>query len=337
MRLLNVDTLELCEFGFNGLPTPHYVTASHRWTLGSETTFKDVLKRRNTETPGYKKVEAFAAYIRTNIPSIKWLWIDTCCIDQKSTAELSEAVNLMYEWFKNSVMCLAYLADVEDSELGQINDSDESDIATKSEFEQSVWFTRRGWTLQELLAPKMVIFLTKEWRVIGHKGHKFGQKCDTVEDTEIGTNVETLLARRTGISVGDLVGPYPRLHRRDEHLKETMKWMEGRKTTRPEDKIYALYGILGVSPGANYGEGYPYAYSRLLKAVKDYHAHVHEVLAESKRRIIARLPPPSKDDFRAYASGPKPKEIHDRLRRPPSPAERQPSLAGEKINNSIPA
>jgi len=110
MRLSNVDTLDFAEF--RDEDRPPYVVASHRWLSENEATFQDVRDRRNTSGAGYQKVEAFAAYIRGNLTPIKWLWIDTCCINKDSAAELSEAINSMFEWYSSAELCLAYLVDV---------------------------------------------------------------------------------------------------------------------------------------------------------------------------------------------------------------------------------
>ena len=155
MRLINIHTLDLSE-DFD-VDIPNCVTASHRWLRkAAETTFADIQKRRNTDKDGYKKLQGFAAYVRVHIPHVQWLGIDTCCIYKDSDAEMSEAINSMCEWYKNAEVCLAYLADV--------NTRDDQDA-----FRQSEWF-RRGWTLQELLVPSTVVFLTRTWEVIGHKG-----------------------------------------------------------------------------------------------------------------------------------------------------------------------
>ena len=71
-----------------------------------------------------------------------WVWVDTCCIDKSSSAELSEAINSMYLWYQDSAVCYAYLADVQDI----------TDLNT------SKWFSR-GWALQKLIAPRLVMLL----------------------------------------------------------------------------------------------------------------------------------------------------------------------------------
>ncbi|KAK4893780.1 hypothetical protein LTR49_028453, partial [Elasticomyces elasticus] len=135
---------------------PPYVAASHRWLRNGEATFQSVRDRRNTSSEGYQKVEAFTAYIREHLIPIKWLWIDTCCIHRGSAAELSESINSMFDWYYSAELCLAYLVDVE---MGD----------GLSSFKESNWF-KRGWTLQELVAPQTVVFVTKEWHVIGYEG-----------------------------------------------------------------------------------------------------------------------------------------------------------------------
>ncbi|KAF2170980.1 hypothetical protein M409DRAFT_63982 [Zasmidium cellare ATCC 36951] len=149
MRLLNIRTLELREFRVGGLPK--YVIASHRWITDQEAKYKDVQERQNTDTLGYLKVKGFAQYVQNNIPEVGWLWIDTCCIDKSSSQEVSEAINSMFRWYSEAEVCLAYLSDV--------------DTLDVEDFILSEWFTR-GWTLQELLAPSMVVFLAKDWRII---------------------------------------------------------------------------------------------------------------------------------------------------------------------------
>lgn len=113
--------------------------------------------------PTVTKVEGFCALVRKHVPSVNWLWIDTCCIDQKSSSEVQETVNSMFKWYRTAVVCLAYLEDVTQNA---------SDGERNPNIVGSVWFYggTRGWTLQELLAPHVVIFLTKEWQTIGHKG-----------------------------------------------------------------------------------------------------------------------------------------------------------------------
>ena len=262
MRLLNVRSLQFAEYhSDNG--KPKYVIASHRWVNGFEATFEDVQKRRNTKGLGYQKLRAFAKYVRERIPSVEWLWIDTCCINKDSAAELSEAVNLMFEWYRNAEVCLAYLADVKT-------------VGDKSGFRRSDWF-KRGWTLQELLAPRTVVFLTQTWEVIGNKGGLAYSHAETFT----GPSLEQEIAEVTKVP--------ERILKNYEasfglSVSEKLRWMEGRRTTREEDMVYALYGIFDISLGANYGERECKAMERLLAAV-----HQRENLAAEQAERYKRL------------------------------------------------
>ncbi|KAF1819228.1 uncharacterized protein K489DRAFT_290005, partial [Dissoconium aciculare CBS 342.82] len=145
MRLLNVKSFKLEEFQDD---VPKYAIGSHRWSF-DEALFSDVRLARNTEGDGYKKLVAFADYMKQNLPAVEWLWIDTCCINHQDPTEVTQNLDFMFKWFRNAEVCLAYLADVE--------------VATDmDQFRQSVWFTR-CWTLQDLLAPRIVVFLSASW------------------------------------------------------------------------------------------------------------------------------------------------------------------------------
>lgn len=63
----------------------------------------------------------------------------------------------MYRWYQEARVCYAYLEDVHDVD---------KDDANHTKLKSSRWFTR-GWTLQELIAPQIVVFFTNEWSEIG--------------------------------------------------------------------------------------------------------------------------------------------------------------------------
>lgn len=111
MRLLNTKTLYLEEFLNDQVPK--YAILSHRWQE-EELSFKDMKRKYRDELfskPGYAKVRAFSdvAYQR----GYEYCWVDTCCIDKRSSAELSEAINSMYHWYEASAVCYAYLEDLQ--------------------------------------------------------------------------------------------------------------------------------------------------------------------------------------------------------------------------------
>ncbi|EMC91910.1 hypothetical protein BAUCODRAFT_79185 [Baudoinia panamericana UAMH 10762] len=245
MRLLNVNTLEFRVFDRD---VPAYATASHRWQAGSEATIGDLQNRRNTGTSGYKKVKSFARYVRKHFSNIHWLWIDTCCVNQDSMPEVDEAVNSMFRWYAGAEVCIAYLADVPSPQ-------------SWDRFEASVWF-KRGWTLQELLAPPVVLFVSSGWEVIGHESTDgWAERSAGVEK---GPALVPRIAEITKIPEEVLYG-YSRS--KNYTIEERLAWMDGRDTTKSEDKYYSMLGIFDVRMRLSYGETAEVAKQRLLKKI----------------------------------------------------------------------
>ncbi|PPJ55408.1 hypothetical protein CBER1_02774 [Cercospora berteroae] len=274
MRLLNVETFKFQSFRENN--RPKYVILSHRWVEDQEVTLEDVQNERNTDFSGYKKILRFADYVKQYIPEIEWIWVDICCIDKKNAVELSKSLNLMFGWYRDAELCIAYMADVDEA-------------GDKARFEQSEWFLR-GWTLQELLAPRTVVFVTTAWSVIGHKGPSSRSSTEYC----VGPGLEADIARITGIKE-HVVHDYSAFTELASEIK--MGWMERRTTTEAEDRWYALFGILGVTPGANYGEGCDGAKQRLLRAINrkdsvNQKLHTTVEQAAQFRDIVAWLDPP---------------------------------------------
>jgi hypothetical protein len=89
--------------------------------------------------------------------------MDRLCIDKTSSAELTETINSMFQWYRDSDICYAYLEDVE---------------SDGSHLKNARWFIR-GWTLQELVAPRSVIFYSKEWKLLGTKS-KLASSLETI-------------------------------------------------------------------------------------------------------------------------------------------------------------
>lgn len=106
---------------------------------------------------GYQKIKGCCE--RAAEHDIEWVWVDTCCIDKSSSAELSEAINSMYRWYEGATVCYAYLADI---------DANTSALLQSTYIISSRWFTR-GWTLQELIAPSVVKFYDAQWAELGTK------------------------------------------------------------------------------------------------------------------------------------------------------------------------
>ena len=228
MYLLNTSTFQLHRFLSDEVPP--YVILSHTWGDG-EVLFQDLEKPRlhYRQLKGFSKIEKCCALARSD--GWEFVWIDNCCIDQKSSAELSEAINSMYRWYKAAIVCYAYLADISVS-VGRTD-------APKKKLRESRWFTR-GWTLQELLAPKFVTFYDRDWIDVGTKH-----------------SLQHLISDATGIDISHLFDPDP------ASAAAKMSWASSRETTRPEDIAYSLLGLFDVNMPLLYGEGATKAFERL--------------------------------------------------------------------------
>lgn len=179
-------------------------------------------------------------------------------IDKRSSAELSEAVNSMYRWYSNAKACIVYLSDV---------DSGEDPSISRSSFGNSTWF-QRGWTLQELLAPDLLIFCNTDWGVFGHicKDTSIDSwptpPCDHYE-FHYGPDLSSDVSRITNIPLD-----YVQNNRKRDtfSIAQKMSWASRRKTSRLEDEAYCLLGIFGVNMPLIYGEG-PKAFFRLQQEI----------------------------------------------------------------------
>ncbi|KAI8282315.1 hypothetical protein K4K60_003645 [Colletotrichum sp. SAR11_57] len=156
MRLLHTTTLDLNEFIGD---VPPYAILSHTWE-------NDEARRDGFD----------------------WAWLDTCCIDKTSSAELSEAINSMFRWYRQARVCYVYLSDLPSQYPGDVD---------RRQFHSAKWFTR-GWTLQELIAPRAIEFYDQNWEEIGTKASlldllhdKTGIRLDILDGTTTHTVVPT--------------------------------------------------------------------------------------------------------------------------------------------------
>ncbi|KAL8652641.1 MAG: hypothetical protein Q9226_004182 [Calogaya cf. arnoldii] len=243
MRLLHTGRLEFQEF-FDS-QTPKYGILSHRWT-SDEVSFQDFDHYKTQKKPSFSKINNFCSLAKNN--DCEWVWIDTCCIDKRSSAELTEAINSMYAWYQKAGICCAYLADVllVEDEFGNWE-------GTREEFRRSAWFTR-GWTLQELLAPENVVFIDREWNWIGFKG----------QTPTTGRSLERDISDATGIKEEDLRGR-PTV----QCVAKKLSWVSRRETTRLEDMAYCMLGLCGVNMPLLYGEGEKAFYRLQLEIIKN--------------------------------------------------------------------
>ncbi|KAL5331173.1 hypothetical protein ACEPPN_000702 [Leptodophora sp. 'Broadleaf-Isolate-01'] len=239
MRLLqynNDGDFSLTEF-FEGDIPKQYAILSHRWGA-EEVTFKDLTDGTSKGKAGYGKIQFCGEQARHD--GLQYFWVDTCCIDKTSSAELSEAINSMFRWYRQSTKCYVYLSEVLRTAVNTDN------LAWESAFQNSDWFTR-GWTLQELIAPKSVEFFSKEGKLLGDKSTLERQICEI-----------------TGIPAKALRGS-PLF---DFSIVERMSWAGMRKTTREEDQAYSLLGIFDISIPVIYGEGKDRAMQRLREEIE---------------------------------------------------------------------
>jgi hypothetical protein len=221
---------------------PPYAILSHTWKEGQEVTFDDIkshgkiTKTHANTKEGYQKIFFCARQAKRD--GLRYFWVDTCCIDKTNNTELSEAINSMFCWYQNSEKCYVYLPDIEYDTL---------DGDGESAFRKSRWFTR-GWTLQELLAPKSVEFFSKHGSQLGSKE----SLKDAIRDI-------------TGIPVNALLGG----QLSDFSIAERFSWAGNRQTMREEDSAYCLLGIFDIHLPLLYGEGRKKALKRLQREIQE--------------------------------------------------------------------
>lgn len=213
-----------------------YVSLSHRWGK-REPVLRDVEGKAIYDldpVDGVAKLQRFC--LAAGERNYLWAWSDTCCIDKDSTVELQQAIGSMFTWYRQSSLTIVHLVDVLDSATGVL--------------EKSIWF-KRGWTLQELLAPHTILFFTREWSVYCNSSSTNHKK-----DAAIMAELE----EATGISSSHLTGFYPGTD--DARLR--LQWASTRRTTLPEDMVYSLFGIFNIHQPVLYGESVEKALWRLL-------------------------------------------------------------------------
>ncbi|KAF6817920.1 HET domain-containing protein [Colletotrichum plurivorum] len=214
------ESIELVDF----MPdlVPHYAILSHTWE-SNEVVYADIRDHTASSKTAFRKIRY--SCVQTIADGLDYVWIDSCCIDKSSSAELSEAINSMYEWYRKSDICYGYLTGVS---------STVDTSKTDGEFAGCRWFTR-GWTLQELLAPTDMVFFSDDWVKIGEK-----------------STLSRPLSVITGIDEDILTG-FKALE--SASVAKRMSWAAHRNTTRPEDAAYCLMGLFGVNMPMLYGEG----------------------------------------------------------------------------------
>ena len=265
MRLLSLkDDGSLCLKWFSeDTVLPPYAILSHTWGTGEadEVTLKDLDPATTKNQSGFRKLQFWKGSgrgIANNKPGFKklqfcakqakhddlhYFWADTCCINKQDLAELTTAINSMFRWYQNAARCYVYLSDVS----LQTQDAQFIHRDWESAFRNSRWF-RRGWTLQELLAPKIVDFYSRD-------GVRLGDKI----------SLKQQIAEITGIPIEAIQG----LALSKFSIEERLSWVEKRQTTKAEDRSYCLLGLFQVFLPLIYGEGQSSAMRRLHRVIQE--------------------------------------------------------------------
>ncbi|KAG1817625.1 WD40-repeat-containing domain protein [Suillus subaureus] len=212
-----------------------WVMLSHRWEIKEPLLHEIQGSIYDLDPVGtIVKLQKFCEVVRN--AGHCWAWSDTCCIDQNNNIELQQSVNSMFIWYRHSALAIVYLSDVPPSSLAN-----------------SIWNTR-GWTVQEFLAPKMVLFYQADWTLyLDDHSHNHKQSVSIMKELE----------DSTGINARALVNFHPGMR----NPREKLQWVSKRETTREEDIAYSLFGIFGVHLPVIYGEKRQNALGRLLQEI----------------------------------------------------------------------
>lgn len=213
-----------------------YAIFSHRWCSTGEPSFHDISTGITSSRDGCAKLLNFCKKAKEF--GCDYAWSDTCCIDKTSSAELEEAIRSMYRWYGSAEVCITYLGA----------------SSSVKDFDAEPWFTR-GWTLQELLAPRRTKFYGREWVPILSQ---LPLKSNDKEQDELSGAIECV----TRIPCHQLIAFRPGCYR----VWEKLLWASRRTTTKLEDMAYCLIGILDINMPIAYGEG-EWAFHRLMEVI----------------------------------------------------------------------
>ncbi|KAG2119828.1 uncharacterized protein F5147DRAFT_122491 [Suillus discolor] len=223
-----------------------YGMLSHRWESG-EVRLQDIRQGESIYTSRFSGLSKLQNFCRiTKSQQLRWAWCDTCCIDLTNSVELQEAINSMFRWYRGSALTIIYLSDISNSTLDALT--------------RSLWLTR-GWTLQELLAPMVILFYRRDWTLFAPE--------ESLKNSEVGPNHKNsdhicrILDEATGVDVVNLrdFKPGPTCSRLKLH------WASRRSTTKVEDIAYSLFGIFDVQLPILYGEQEDKALGRLIQEI----------------------------------------------------------------------
>jgi hypothetical protein len=219
-----------------------YAMLSHKWE-GKEPLLQDIQGKsvydsKLNSVGGMMKLRSFCKTARE--AGYNWAWSDTCCIDKNINVELQESVNSMFVWYHHSALTIVYLSDVPPS-------------SKSGALAKSAWNTR-GWTVQEFIAPKVILFYQSNWTLY---------LDDRTPNHKESIAIMQELKNATGIDRSAVVAFRPSMN----GAREKLHWASTRVTTRQEDIAYSLFGIFGVRLSVDYGEKQDKALGRLLQEI----------------------------------------------------------------------
>lgn len=255
---------------------PAYAILSHTWGPDEhEISYQDIMQHNERSQHdasvmpvyqskhGYDKLDFCLNQAAAD--GLDYVWIDTCCIDKRNAVELNKAINNMFRWYQAAQKCYVYLEDVSAS----YNSSSDVWVAA---FRNSRWFTR-GWTLQELIAPSVVCFYSREKAFLGTK-----ERLAEIVHSITGVPISAL----RGTELGSF------------SVEERFSWASSRTTKEPEDRVYSLLGIMGVPLSQNYGEGEQAALVRLKAALTERYHDGLSSMSHARQSAAASSKKPSK-------------------------------------------
>jgi hypothetical protein len=265
MRLLKYEENgEFTVISFHNDTIPPYAILSHTWGADTEeVTFADLEQDGGKDKLGYRKIHFCGQQAQQD--SLQYFWVDTCCINKSDKAELSLAIQSMFGWYRNATKCYVYLPDISLRECTP--SSTPNEYTWESTFRSSRWF-RRGWTLQELLAPRIVEFFSQEWEKLGDK-----------------VSLNSFIREITGIPQKALGGaPLSQFS-----IAERLHWKGERETKREEDAWYSMSGIFEVEIAPAYSEGAANAFGRLMDEIHTQERCIQDVRHTDPRDDKTRI------------------------------------------------
>ena len=253
-----------------------WIMFSHMWE-GKEPTFKDVNLVHSIQkldgSPLNEKLRQFCTTAREN--GFRWAWSDTCCIDKDTSAILSQSLVSMYSWYEKAAETLVYLADVPSS-------ATPDDLALM----KSKWMTR-AWTLQELLASKVVRFYNRDWKLYLNDSHRNHKESPVIKKE---------LANAMGVAAETITSFQPE----GLGVREKLRLASTRNATVEEDIAYSLLGIFLSDIVPQYGRKAT-AVGQLLENIIDRTGDVTVISWTGKSSLYNSALP---DSLRVYSRAP---------------------------------